>query len=52
MIDLYYEIDGSEIYLYKLEKGNKIYIKAFEDREDLLIFIEKNFDYANLIIVR
>ena len=52
MIDLLYEKDELYIYLYKLEKGSKIFIEQFKDREDLLIYIEKHFNYANLIIMR
>lgn len=52
MIDLLYEKDEFHIYLYKLEEGSKIFIEQFEDREDLLIYIEEHFNCANLIIVR
>lgn len=50
MIYLTYEIDSYEIRLYKLEEGKKIYIQSFEDREDLLIYIEENYYSADLII--
>ena len=50
MIYLTYRLDDYEITLYKIEEGKEIYIKSFEDREDLLIYIEKNYDLASLII--
>lgn len=50
MIYLTYRLDDYEINLYKIEEGKEIYIESFEDREDLLIYIEKNYDLASLII--
>ena len=52
MIDLYYELNDIYIDLYNIENGKEFFIEQFEDREDLLIYIEKNFDYANLMILR
>lgn len=50
MIYLTYEIDSYEIRLYKLEEGKNIYLETFDDREDLLCYIEKNFDVAELLV--
>ena len=52
MIDLVYEWNDDNYYfcLYELLEGRKKLIKTFEDREDLLIYIEKNYTMANLIV--
>ena len=52
MIDLYYKLNDIYIDLYKIENGKEFFIEQFEDREDLLIYIEKKFNFANLIIMR
>lgn len=52
MIYLTYRLDDYdyEIKLYRIEEGKETYIESFEDREDLLIYIEENYDLADLII--
>ena len=52
MIDLCYKYDNFYFWLYKLVDGNKFFLERFEDREDLLIYIEEEFDCANLIFMR
>lgn len=36
--------------LFSVENGEKHFVKDFADREDLLIYIEKSYYMANLII--
>ena len=36
--------------LYELIEGKEQLLASFEDREDLLIYVEKKFAIANLII--
>lgn len=36
--------------LYKLVEGKEEFLMSFEDREDLLIYIEKEYAIANLIV--
>lgn len=50
MIELYYEIGGDGIALYELINGKGRLITIEDDREDLLMYIEQNYSYANLII--
>ena len=51
MAELFYKIEDWEIKLYKLEDGKAYFVADFRDREDLLIYIEENYDMANLRIV-
>lgn len=52
LVELIYEWDEEEYtwLLFKLEEGKKIFEKEFEDREDLLIYIEQHYTLANLIV--
>lgn len=50
MIELYYEISGDGIALYELTNGKGKLITIADDREELLMYIEQNYSYANLII--
>ena len=50
MIDLIYKVIDYEINLYQVCDGEKKFIESFNDREDMLIYIEKNFDLAKLYI--
>ena len=52
MIYLCYEIDENYITLFQLRNGLKDFESRFKDREEMLIYIEENFDYTNLIIMR
>lgn len=54
MIDLIYCFKGTYdgFDLYEIENGKRKFIDSFEDREDLLIYIEENYDLANLRIIR
>lgn len=36
--------------LYELIEGKELLLASFEDREDLLIYVEKHFAIANLIV--
>lgn len=49
MIELIYE-QKHKIILYQLYEGIKRYINEFDDREDMLIYIEERFAYAKLIV--
>lgn len=48
MIELIYYQNGFSIELYEIKHGKKLFIEKFSDREDLLIYIEENFEYAKL----
>ena len=52
LVELIYEWDEEEYtwLLFKLEEEKKIFEKEFEDREDLLIYIEQHYTLANLIV--
>ena len=52
MIYLCYEIEENYINLFQLINGLKNFEARFKDREEMLIYIEENFDYTNLIIMR
>ena len=52
MINLCYEIEEKYITLFQLHNGLKEFEASFNDREELLIYIEEHFDYTNLIIMR
>lgn len=54
MIDLIYCYKGNweGFDLFEIENGKRKFIDNFEDREDLLIYIEENYDLANLKIIR
>lgn len=52
MIYLCYEIEEKYITLFQLHNGLKEFEARFKDREEMLIYIEENFDYTNLIIMR
>lgn len=52
MINLCYEIEENYINLFQLHNGLKEFEARFKDREEMLIYIEENFDYTNLIIMR
>ena len=41
MNEFIYKLNDNGILLYKIENGNRIPIEEFDDREDLLIYIEK-----------
>lgn len=41
MNEFIYKLNDNGILLYKIENGNRIPIEKFDDREDLLIYIEK-----------
>lgn len=53
MIDLIYTYKGAYMGfdLYAITNGEKKFIENFADREDLLIYIEKNYNMANLKII-
>ncbi len=53
MIDLIYTYKGAYMGfdLYAIINGEKKFIENFADREDLLIYIEKNYNMANLKII-
>ena len=38
--------------LFSVENGEKHFVGEFADREDLLIYIEKKYYMANLIIIK
>lgn len=51
MIYLMYQLKDNIINLYELKEGKNHYLKSFIDREDLLMWIEENYNMANLLIV-
>lgn len=52
MISLIYEWNEEEYawLLYELRDGIEYFVEKFDDREDLLIYIEKNYALVNLIV--
>jgi len=52
MVTLTYKIanDGF-INLYEIIDGKENYLRDFVNRENLLLYIEKNYDIVNLIII-
>ena len=53
MIYLMYQLNSKDnlIDLYKIEEGKKHYLRDFMDRENLLLWLEANYDMANLLII-
>lgn len=50
MAELFYKMEAGYWYLYILDKGQPEKIKHFDDREDMLIFIEDNYKKAILYV--
>jgi len=52
MLELIYEWNQEEYswLLFELKDGEKYFIDKFDDREDLLIYLEENYTLAKLII--
>lgn len=50
MVELCYDIHEFDISLYELIEGKKKFIEAFKDREDMILYIERNYDFVKLII--
>lgn len=38
------------VQLYMLIEGKKVFVKEFDDRDDMLKFIERNYDNAKIYI--
>lgn len=53
MITLTYKIeDNGLIDLYEIIDGKENYLRDFADREDLLLYLEMNYDIVNLMIIK
>lgn len=52
MLELIYEWNQEEYswLLFELKDGEKYFIDKFDDREDLLIYLEEKYTLAKLII--
>lgn len=52
MINLIYEWNEEEYawLLFELDRGEKYFLEKYDDREDLLLDIEKKYSLANLIV--
>ena len=53
MIELIYMRNGGTepgVKLYKLVDGTEVFVKPFDDVEDMLMFIEDNYDKAILYV--
>lgn len=42
--------DNYQFDLYKVVNGEEQYVYSFDDREDILLYIEKKYTIANLIV--
>lgn len=53
MKDFIYTVGNSsgKVDLYEIIEGRKSFLESFNDREDMLLYIERHFDYSNLQIV-
>ena len=53
MITLTYKIqDDGFINLYEIINDKENYLRDFINRENLLLYIEKNYDTVNLMIIK
>lgn len=53
MIILTYKIeDNGLIDLYEIIDGKENYLRDFADRENLLLYLEMNYDIVNLMIIK
>ena len=50
MNEYIYKLGGNSILLYKIENGKSIPVETFQDREELLLYIEKQ-GYSKLYFV-
>ena len=52
MKDFIYEVlNLGKVYLYEIIDGKSQCIKTFKDREDMLVWLENEYEYCNLKII-
>lgn len=53
MKDFIYTVENSsgKVDLYEIIEGRKTFLKSFNDREDMLLYIETHFNYSNLQVI-
>lgn len=51
MKDFIYTGGITKVSLYEISEGKQVFVKEFHDRNDMLLYLEEQYDYCRVTVI-